>query len=166
MLADEIAGVLPPIMLVWLGINAPRVLRLDFSRAVPAAPHSPSTSTTVDTPAPATGFLAQVPADLGRDIVYLMAELHYLRVVTTRGQCLVLYNLRDAIDELPAGTGVQTHRSYWAALTHIQRMTTRGGKTALTLHGDHTIPVSRRRASATKAAVAQYRERQQHSTVG
>lgn len=156
----EVAGVLPPVLLVWLGINAPRVLGLNFSRvgdlpttsASPRAAHEKS-------PAPAevnaeTGFLNQVPALIGRDIVYLMAELHYLRVVTTRGQRLVLYNLRDAIDELPAETGIQTHRSYWASFAHAKRLVKRDGKVFLMMDDGHEVPVSRRQASRVKKEIA------------
>lgn len=159
---QEVAGVVPPVLLVWLGINAPRVLGLNFGR-VGDLPTSPPAARE-KSPAPAevdaqAGFLNQVPASIGRDIVYLMAELHYLRVVTTRGQRLVLYNLRDAIDELPAETGIQTHRSYWASFAHAKRLLKRDGKVFLMMDDGHEVPVSRRQASRVKKEIAMYEPR-------
>jgi hypothetical protein len=160
LVAKEALGVVPPVLLVWLGINAPRVLRLDFSSAgrepvgpalqPPVASRAPSG----EAAKPVPGFLGQLPAPLGRDIVYLMAELHYLRVVTTGGRTLVLYNLRDAIDELPAESGIQTHRSYWAAFAHIDKVVMRDGRTFLSMRDGSEVPVSRRQASRVKSELA------------
>jgi hypothetical protein len=160
LIADEALGVMPPILLVWLGINAPRVLRLDFSgsgreRAGPSLqPGASASASPGEAAKSASGFLEQVPAALGRDIVYLMAELHYLRVVTTEGKALILYNLRDAIDELPADTGIQTHRSYWAAFANIEKVLTRDGRTVLSMRDGSEVPVSRRQASRVKSELA------------
>lgn len=161
LVADEALGVMPPILLVWLGINAPQVLQLDFrqARGEPFVP--PPQQPAASPPAPreaapqsAPGFLEQVPAALGRDIVYLMAELHYLRVVTPRGKALVLYNLRDAIDELPVESGIQTHRSFWAAFAHIDQVLTRNGQTVLSMRDGSEVPVSRRQAARVKRGIA------------
>lgn len=111
-----------------------------------------------------TGFLNQVPAWVGRDIVYLMAGLHYLRVVTTRGQRLVLYNLKDAVDELTADTGIQTHRSYWASFAHARRLVKRDGKVFLMMDDGHEVPVSRRRASRVKKEIAMRKPRHERET--
>lgn len=156
----EVAGILPPVLLVWLGINAPRVLGLNFGRVgdLPTASGGPRAGEEMS-PAPAevdseTGFLNQVPAWVGRDIVYLMAELHYLRIVTTRGQRLVLYNLRDAIDELTPDSGIQTHRSYWASFAHAKRLVKRDGKVFLLMDDGHEVPVSRRQVSRVRKEIA------------
>ena len=159
---DEVAGVVPPVTLVWIGINAPRVLRLNFSHAdktagdeslaVEAGTHGPGLSGVSDEE---PGFLAQLPASAGREILYLMAELHYLRVVTSRGKYLVLYNLRDAIAELPSDKGIRTHRSYWAAYDHVVKRVMRDGRTLLLMDDGSEVPVSRRRAPAVKKAISQ-----------
>jgi hypothetical protein len=160
LVVNEALGVVPPVLLVWLGINAPRVLRLDFSGAglEPAPPGPQPPPVAGGSPARAVervpGFFAQLPAAIGRDVVYLMAELHYLRVVTTGGKALVLYNLRDAIDELPADSGIQTHRSFWVAFTHIEKVVTRDGRTVLSMHDGSEVPVSRRQASRVKGELA------------
>lgn len=158
MLADELSGVLPPVVLVWLGLNAPRVLGLDFSRATQAAAMegeggADGAALAVDEPAE-DGFLARLPASIGRDIVYLMAELHYVRVVTTRGRSLVLYNLRDAIAELPDGAGMQTHRSYWVAFAHVVRRVDRDGRILCLMDDGTEVPVSRRETARVRAELA------------
>lgn len=157
---DEMVGVVPPILVVWLGINAPRVLRLDFSEPLPASAEPARKSAfATDSPqekteTPISGLLQQLPTALGQDIVYLMSELHYLRVVTTTGNALVLYSLRDAVDEL-GGAGTQTHRAFWAAFAHIEKIVTRNGRTELLMRDGSLVPVSRRQASRVKREIAQ-----------
>ncbi|MGD9095158.1 MAG: LytTR family DNA-binding domain-containing protein [Chromatiales bacterium] len=162
LLLDEIAGVVPPVMLVWIGMNAPRVLGLNFSLQDKSAKgDSPGVKTETAGSGSSQsadgqrGFLSQLPASIGLDIICLMAELHYLRVVTSKGQSLVLYNLRDAIAELSPETGIQTHRSYWAAYDHVVKRVTRDGRTFLVMDDGSEVPVSRRRAPAVKKAIGQ-----------
>lgn len=161
LLLDEVAGVVPPVLLVWIGMNAPRVLGLNFSLQekqaqgeVPVVTTKSAESTCPETTDRQPGFLSRLPASVGQDIVCLMAELHYLRVVTSKGQSLVLYNLRDAIAELSPETGIQTHRSYWAAFDHVVKMVTNNGRTFLLMDDGSEVPVSRRRAPAVKKAVS------------
>jgi len=45
-------------------------------------------------------FLSVVSQEIGWDIIYVKSELHYVRVVTSKGERLVLFNLKDAIDDL------------------------------------------------------------------
>jgi len=162
LLLDEVAGVVPPVLLVWIGMNAPRVLGLNFSLQerqaqgeVPVLSTKTAESTFPETRDREPGFLFRLPASVGQDIVCLMAELHYLRVVTSKGQSLVLYNLRDAIAELSPETGIQTHRSYWAAFEHVVKMVTSNGRTLLLMDDGSEVPVSRRRAPAVKKAISQ-----------
>ena len=162
LLLDEIAGVVPPVMLVWIGMNAPRILGLNFSLQdksakgdSPAVKTETAGSGSSQSAGGQRGFLSQLPASIGLDIICLMAELHYLRVVTSKGQSLVLYNLRDAIAELSPETGIQTHRSYWAAYGHVVKRVTRDGRTFLVMDDGSEVPVSRRRAPAVKKAIGQ-----------
>ena len=149
---DEVQGVVVPVALVWVAINAPRVLGLDFRHSEAIATRSPATPEPGPPvpQLPATGVLALLPAELGRDVVYIMSELHYLRVVTTRGRTLVLYNLRDAVAQLPRGEGFQPHRSYWVALRHVEGLVRRGGRSELRLSDGSRVPVSRRRLAEVR----------------
>lgn len=161
LLLDEAIGVVFPVTLVWVGINAPRVIGLDFSRPAGSPPAADEAGTPQSETATSNcgqqaseGFLRLLPGEIGTDIIYLMSELHYLRVVTTKGSTLVLYNLRDAVDELRADAGLQPHRSYWIALRHLQRLMRREGKTYLAMSDGSTLPVSRRRLSEVKEKVS------------
>jgi hypothetical protein len=159
---DEITGVVPPVVLVWVAINAPRVLNLDFSdrsAAVPAMPADGSEAREASGVLPSAphrkGFRALLPPGLGGQIVYLKSELHYLRVVTPKGSALVLYALRDAVAELANEAGVQPHRSYWVALDHVLDLRRTSGGWRLVVTGGTQVPVSRRRQTVVKTALAE-----------
>jgi hypothetical protein len=161
LLVDEMFGVVPPVALVWVAINAPRVLNLDFSDR-PDEPRDGSAANSTPSLASAqseamrgrTGFRALLPPGLGQDVVYLKSELHYLRVETVKGSALVLYALRDAVAELGEGRGVQPHRSYWVSLDHVLDVRRTGKGWRLDVTGGTEIPVSRRRQAAVKASLS------------
>lgn len=159
-LVDEFVSLAPPVTLAWLAINAPFVLGLRLRAAgAPARESTPEERTvaalragvSAEPPAP---FLSLVPPALRGELLYLQAELHYLAVVTTRGRALVLYNLRDAADELPGWQGLLTHRSYWVALDRVRGFRRRGRQGELTMENGDTVPVSRRRLPAVEAALS------------
>lgn len=128
-LVGEWVALAPVVTITWLALNATRLLRL------PAPP----------TPAqPAPGFWAKVPPHLGRDLVALSAELHYLRVYTVQGEALILYAFGKAVQDQPAGRGVQIHRSHWVALAHVDRVERAGREGLCHLTGGRILPVSRR----------------------
>lgn len=150
---EEGAGILLPATLTWIAINAPRILRLDF-RSLDREPRGepePGTHRPSDGPAP-NPFLSKVPRDLGRDVVYLKSELHYVRVVTTEGETLVLSNMKDAVAGMEAVTrGIQTHRSYWVACRHIASIRAEGSRRFVRTTDGRNVPVSRRKWAAVKA---------------
>lgn len=77
-------------------------------------------------------------------IIALEAEDHYLRVHFEGGQStLILMRLSDAIAELPAGAGAQTHRSWWVAKDAVRGVTKADGRATLTLAEPLEAPVSR-----------------------
>jgi hypothetical protein len=154
LLLDEIHGVLFPVTLVWIGINAPRVIGLDFSQRAATQTSSQEVVPTGNEQRQSDGFLDLLPGEIGTDVIYLMSELHYLRVVTTKGSTLVLYNLRDAVQELPADAGLQPHRSYWIALRHVGKLLKHEGKAFLQLSDGSLVPISRRRLNEVKARIA------------
>jgi hypothetical protein len=162
LLVDEMVGVVPPVTLVWVAINAPRVLNLDFSDR-PSGPSqdigdraaSPGVSREAPDSTARKGFRALLPPGLsGQDVVYLKSELHYLRVVTAKGSALVLYALRDAVAELGEDRGIQPHRSYWVSLDHVLGVRRTGKGWRLDVTGGDAIPVSRRRQAVVRAALS------------
>lgn len=109
-LLDEFSGFAPPVIFVWIAINAPWVLgyrvwhiseqvnspnstnSLSSSKAMasegshdlkPASQHEIRLS---DPGSPALKhFYALLPDDFGEEMIYLKAELHYLKVVKPGG---------------------------------------------------------------------------------
>lgn len=98
-------------------------------------------------------FLARIPARLGRSLLALEMEDHYVRVHTAEGSDLLLMRLRDAVVELEGYDGLQVHRSYWvaaAAVAGVERKL--DGKLTLVLSNGLKVPVSRSFAPAVRAA--------------
>jgi hypothetical protein len=163
---EEMGGVFAPVLLTWAGMNAPRILELNFSnpplnKPVEEIPPDVTADEANDATSGSVGeFIAKFSRLIGTDIIYMMSELHYVRVVTSKGETLVLHNLKDAIAELPSEySGIQTHRSYWAASKHIESIKDKNGQTSLVLSTDKIIPVSRRKLGEVKAFLAKQPER-------
>ena len=158
-ITEEVLGMFPPVLLVWTAMNAPQLLKLNFS--------SSAASTVADSNAPdfsgnpsgvssesGGDFIGKFSGQIGTDIIYIMAELHYVRVVTTNGDALILHNLKDAIEEIGSIVpGIQTHRSYWVAARHIDAFKERNGQSFLLLKSGKQVPVSRRKLAEVKAFV-------------
>ena len=85
----------------------------------------------------------QLPPEIGENIISMHAEDHYLRVVTDKGEALILMRLRDAIAAMNVDAGMQTHRSHWVATTSNPGLIKQNGKPALKLDDGRTVPVSR-----------------------
>ena len=144
---NEISSLFPTAILTWVAINAPRILNFNFSKisAVEQVKLMPSEQT------PNNEFLAKFSYKIGTDIIYLMSELHYIRVVTLKGEMLILYNLKDAISELPVDLiGIQIHRSFWVNLKYIEKIIKKKLQNILILSNGKSVPVSRRRLSLVK----------------
>jgi hypothetical protein len=90
-------------------------------------------------------FTERLPLPMrGLEIIALEAEDHYLRVHLEGGQStLILMRLSDAIAELPADKGAQTHRSWWVAKDAVCGVAKADGRATLTLDGGVEAPVSR-----------------------
>jgi hypothetical protein len=151
MAVKESGGVILPVTLTWIAINAPRILQLNFKETRDGTIESNRSSLTEMASSSKPNFFSLLPSKIGNDVVYLKSELHYVRVVTGLGEALVLFNLKDAIRELEkVERGIQTHRSYWVSAAHIASIATgKGGKFIITCN-NQKIPVSRRRLAETK----------------
>lgn len=160
-LMEEFSHLAPPVIICWIAINAPWLLgfRLEKHQNPLVLDESlgPTSSQADDTKQSykEPPFFKLIPNDIRADIVYLKAELHYLEVVTTKGKSLILYNLKDAVQELPERSGFQTHRSYWVARQFVQRLKKEGRQGFLQLANGESIPVSRRNLEEVASLVAQ-----------
>ena len=105
---------------------------------------------------PSSRFLDRLPRAVGRDIIWLKMNDHYVDVVTTLGRCAILMRFADAIAELE-GAGVQIHRSYWVACSHVKGWERRNQRPLLRLTGGQTVPVSRTYLPDVRAALERHR---------
>jgi len=143
---DEWGGLAPPVTLVWLGLNAVRVLRLHAD-----PPPSPVSGAPADPRRP--GFMARLPAGRRGELIALSAELHYLRVYTTSGDALILKGFGEALAELGPDAGLRIHRSHWIAPAHAEEVSRAGGRMQVRLANGLVLPVARSRRAEVAAAV-------------
>jgi hypothetical protein len=149
--ALEFAQFAVPIGLTWTLINAPSLLRIEPGTPDPPLPDLPPAEAQT-TPEQAE-FWSRIPRRLGRDLVALSAELHYLRVYTTLGDTLILYSFGRATDALLDARGMQVHRSHWVALDRVDEVTSRDGRMFCHMAGGPVLPVSRSYRAALRAAL-------------
>lgn len=88
-------------------------------------------------------FTQRMTKPIGRDVLAIKAEQHYIRVYTAIGEELVLYRFGDALRELENFDGMQVHRSFWITKSAIQDISTSGSGYIITLQNDLKVPVSR-----------------------
>lgn len=121
--------------------------RADTERARVAAlpqPEAPHAS--------APDFFRRMPPVLGRDLLALEMEDHYLRIHTALGSDLILLRLRDALAELGSDRGLQVHRSWWVAQGAVASVDRGGGRVALVLRNGLRVPVSKSFRDVVKEA--------------
>jgi hypothetical protein len=103
----------------------------------------------------AAGLFARLPPELGRDIIAVQAQDHYVKVFTPLGSRLVLMRMSDASGDLGGLNGMQIHRSWWVSIGHVLSLEKpAGGGPRLTLRNGITVPVPRSRVVAVRRALA------------
>jgi LytTr DNA-binding domain len=93
----------------------------------------------------------RLPVHLGREVICLQMEDHYVRVHTPLGSDLVLMSLSQAMAGLGGVEGRQTHRSWWVARAAVVGVVEDGRNLSLKLKGGLTAPVSRARVAPLRA---------------
>jgi hypothetical protein len=133
-------------ILVGLFVERRLHAEADSERArVAAAPDSGETSLTPD-------FFRRMPPALGRDLLALEMEDHYLRIHTALGSDLILLRLRDALAELGPSRGRQVHRSWWVAEGAVASAERDGRRLVLVLRNGLHVPVSKTYQDLVKQA--------------
>jgi DNA-binding LytR/AlgR family response regulator len=102
-------------------------------------------------PEPAS-FFRRIPPALGRDLLALEMQDHYLRIHTAVGSDLILLRLRDAIAELGEAAGLRVHRSWWVAHGAVRGANRDGQRLSLVLRNGLEVPVSKTWREAVKTA--------------
>jgi hypothetical protein len=147
-LIAEFIEVAPVFLAAWCVVNLPLLLdgRRDENSSVDSGPRP-------DEPPPARReakqthvddeFFSRLPRSLGRDVICVSSDLHYLHVYTANGKAMILGTLRDAGRAL-GDAGLRVHRSHWVAHAHVERLARRGGALECAMSNGLRIPVSRR----------------------
>ncbi len=125
----------------WYGQAVVMGLPLTFAalwsrRALPVRRSPPS-------PPSGSSVLDRLSPRLGRDLLCLQMEDHYVRAHTARGSELVLMPLKAAMAEVAGIEGMQVHRSWWVARAAVSQPVQRGRNLVLVLTGGIEAPVSR-----------------------
>jgi len=97
-------------------------------------------------------ILDRLPPRLGRDLLCLQMEDHYVRLHTPQGSVLVLTPLRTAITQVGAIEGMQVHRSWWVARQAVQGVVQDGRNLRLKLISGLEAPVARSKVAELRAA--------------
>jgi hypothetical protein len=101
-----------------------------------------------------TVLQSKLPHHLGREIVALRAQDHYLEVTTPKGRCMVLMRLGDAVRDLEGLNGMQVHRSWWINLAPNARVEKGANGPEVVLSTGARVPVGRSYRAAFRAAMA------------
>lgn len=97
-------------------------------------------------------FLSKTDVAIGKAVVALKAEGHYLRVYTDLGDDLIYYRFSDAVAQMGENAGIQVHRSYWVNPKSAQAVKDGSGKFELHLPNGLTIPIGQTYKQNVRAA--------------
>lgn len=150
---DElIAGLAPWLLANYAFFHLGNMPRYGFT---PPAPARQSGSQAELPPAKPDGatILRKVRPDRRGELLALNAQGHYLRVITTAGEDLILFRFGDAVAEMSEDAGVQVHRSWWVSQTAIDACESVSSK-KLRLGSGLSIPVSRTYQRALEQRIA------------
>ncbi len=89
-------------------------------------------------------FLSRIPPNLGREILALHSEDHYVRVYTQEGDTLLLAAISDAVQAVESSgqLGQRVHRSWWIANAAVSGSKIRDRRTIIFLKNGIEVPVS------------------------
>ena len=146
---EPLAAAPPPPTAVPQPATPPNVVPLPIIEPLPGDPAIPATPL----------LFEKLPEELGRDLICLQAQDHYVEATTTRGTAQVLMRLSDAERDLTGFDGLRVHRSWWVNLDHVTDMArTENGGTELTTTNGMVIPVSRGQKAALREALDERRK--------
>ncbi len=139
-------------LLEWVKAQRARPIDTAAPETVDPAPETTeparAAAPTADTP-----LLDSVPARIGKTILCLEMEDHYVRVHTDRGDALVHGRMTDFETELAGRVeGQRVHRSWWVARAAVSGWTQDGKTMMLTLTNGKAVPVARDRQAGLKGA--------------
>lgn len=144
--AGDLAGLYLQVLVIGGAVTAIQLLVRREPAALPPAVSAAAEPAPppIAEPTPRTNtLLDQLPPHLGREILCVENEDHYIRVHTTAGNALILMRLRDAIAQLADIDGEQVHRSWWVARAAVANVIRTERRIELRLTDGRDVPVSR-----------------------
>lgn len=101
-----------------------------------------------------TLVLPMLTPPLDGAIIRLEAQEHYVVVVSTGEQRMVLGRFSDFVSTLPSSLGMQVHRSHWIASSAAQEVFRDNRNMKLRLSNGDVVPVSRRHRDAVTSMLS------------
>jgi DNA-binding LytR/AlgR family response regulator len=135
-----------------------RSATLDDAQPPGPAPPLPLSDEEATPAAFPSALLSRLPPEIGRDIIALETEDHYLRVHAAGGSALILMRMADAVALLDPRLGAQVHRRWWVAEAAVAGVRTEGRKLFLCLVNESLVPVGRTFSAAARARFADARD--------
>lgn len=152
-LVSEFMQVLPLVLTGWGLVNLPLLLNKPTLNAPPPLPEDDPSEEKANSDlmrARREEFFAALPDIVGRELITISSDLHYLNVVTTKGKAMILGSLKyyaEAFDD----DGLQVHRSHWVAKAEVERLHLGSKEAFCQMSNGARIPVSRNNRKLAKA---------------
>lgn len=135
----------PSVLILCLPLQ---IILILLDRTTPA--DEPSSHQEKPVAAPRSPLFDKLPPRLGRDVLCMRTEDHYLRVYTSQGEALILMRMSDAEASLGQSAGRRVHRSWWVARSAVRASVIEDKTTRLILTNGLTVPVSRSRRQSLR----------------
>lgn len=97
----------------------------------------------------------KLPEVIGRDIVAISSDLHYLNIHTVLGKILVLGSLKHYVEAF-GDEGILVHRSNWVAKHHVVKVRTSGDEAYCVMSNGLKVPISRSKKKQVKAVFGDF----------
>ena len=88
------------------------------------------------------------------DVIYMEAMNQNVRIVTSKGEHVIRYNIGDFEEKLKNDGFFRIHRGYLISLSKVKKLV----KNDILMEGGTTLPVSRSNTKALKEALYSYVE--------
>jgi hypothetical protein len=151
-LYGEVLAISEPFAFVYYFVSSRGWRPAEAEPPAPAAAPAPAPPAQPGPAAAGGRFLDRLPPRLGRELICLRMEDHYVRAHTPKGSDLILIPLKDAIAELGDIDGLQVHRSWWVARSAVAEVLVSGRNLSLRLTNGLDVPVSRASVAKLRAS--------------
>jgi hypothetical protein len=155
-LLAEFLEVLPNLLLIWYLVNLPLLFNKPLLRQTPdddepnTPPPGEQAQREEELRKRREQLYEKLPEVIGRDIVAISSDLHYLNVHTVLGKFLVLGTLKYYAEAF-GDEGILVHRSNWVAKQHVVKVRTSGEEAYCLMSNGLKVPISRSRKKQVKA---------------